>query len=164
MDDDAYEAFVDDIVAYVEDKDGRVPKLADLPAWLRRVPPDCPALAEFTIGCYVAASERHRWAWDGLVRLLQECQGREPELLQRWACDVSSGRRRPGPKPRGTPRKDDENLRLFLMYHALGANPEAKNELETALGWDESTIRKKLPKPAANGVGTQILRDLMHGR
>ena len=82
-----------------------------------------------------------------------------------WACDVVSGRRRKPPKPRGQRRMDDRNLRLYLAYLTLGADENAEETLEIALGWDESTIRKNLPSPAsANGVGAQILRDLLTGR
>ncbi len=152
------------IAAYVED-DANLPDLADLPGWLQRHPPERPELAEFTIGCYIAASERCPWAWEGLVRLLKDTRGREPEVLQRWACDVASERRqKPTKKSRSTPRKDDRNLRLYIAYLMLGADGEARKTLETALGLEESTIRKNLPKPAANSVGTQILRELLTGR
>ena len=154
----------DDVVLMVADyvDHGDLLALVDLPGWLQRIPPERPELIEFTIGCYIGASERCPWAWKGLVRLLSEIQGREPEILKRWACDVVAGRRREPPKPRGEPRQDDRNLRLYLAYLVLGADGEAKETLETALGWDESTIRKKLPR--RDGVGVQILNALQSGR
>ena len=154
------------VAAYVEHGEAaNLPELADLPGWLRRHPPERPELGEFTIGCYVAASERCPWAWEGLRRLLQETQGREPDVLTRWACDMASGRRREPPKPRGQPRNDDRNLRLYLAWLALGGDREANEYLETALGWEESTIRKNLPRrDSADGVGAQILQALRTGR
>ena len=157
----------DDVLLLVRDyvDHGELLDLADLPGWLQRIPTERPELAEFTIGCYVMASERCPWAWEGLIRLLGETQGREPLVLMHWACDVVSGRRRKPPKPRGQPRMDDRNLRLYLAYLTLGADENKEETLEIALGWDESTIRKNLPSPAsANGVGAQILRDLLTGR
>ena len=83
-------------------------------------------------------------------------------VLTRWACDVAAGRRREPRKSRGEPRKDNRNLRLYIAFLALGADQDAKANLETAISLEESTIRKILPSRAsADRVGAQILRHLL---
>ena len=155
-----------EVAAYVKCGEGaNLPELADLPGWLQRISPEQPELAEFTIGCYVAASEQCPWAWEGLRRLLGETRDRGPMVLTRWACDMAAGRRREPRKSRGEPRKDNRNLRLYIAFLALGADQDAKANLETAISLEESTIRKILPSRAsADRVGAQILRHLLTGR
>ena len=134
------------LAAYIEHGEGsNLPDLDDLPGLLDRIPPERKDIRDAVLDDHIALSRRRQWAWEGLRRLLRETRGREPEALKRWACDVASGRRRAPPKTRGTVRKDAERARLWCAYLALGGDRPALETLETALGWDESTIRKSLP-------------------
>ena len=133
----------DDWRAFVNDGRGcTLPPVGDLRAVLDWLPP---ALREWTVGAYILASERRSWAWDALVRLLAETEGRaQPDILNRWACDVVSGRRPEPDRPRGTAPRPDRDVRLCIAYSALGADRKAIEDLAHDLPLDESRIGKIL--------------------
>ncbi len=82
----------EELRAFLENGDGRIPELADLPAWwdLASDAPDpeldgCSQRA-FLIVCYSSWAFTETWAWEGLRRLLDTLLERHepvPEFL-RW--------------------------------------------------------------------------------
>ena len=143
--------------------DGRArslpPPVGDLLAVLEWLPPE---LREWTVGAYILASERHSWAWEALVRLLAETKGRaQPDILNRWAVDVVSGRKVAPPRPRGNPPQPDRDLFLCIAYQALGANRKAIEDLADLFGRDESRIGKIVR--SRSSVGGALALDLLRG-
>ena len=118
---------VEDIRRYVFDNSEGFPELEDLPARWRRLSkifkpdghPFVEAQKDALIQYYVDCSKTKRWAWEGLLRLLEETKGQEPELLWRWACYVVREQPKPPAKSRGNKSEHNRNFRMELALRQL---------------------------------------------
>ena len=90
---------------------------------------------------WIAASQSHPHAWEGVKRLLQELRKRDQPLpveLMVWALDVADGTRQPPVKSRG--RDGDvlklRNLRIVMAVEALrdGSLPATSSTGPSACG------------------------------
>ena len=124
---DLTEKDFEEIRRYVFDNSEGFPELEDLPArWLRLKKifkpeghPHVEAQKEALIQYYVDCSKTKRWAWEGLLRLLEDTKGQEPELLWRWACRVVREQLKPPKKSRGNRSEHNRNFRMELALRQL---------------------------------------------
>ena len=141
MDDLTDDEWYGGIRAFVENENGSYIELADLPAGWDAIKPDGRDERELLIASYMNYALKHRWAWDGLNRLLVTLEDRRepiPDILKVWACSVVSRKFRGKLK---VPRKqqdgsrfaaqDDRDFRIMSLYRKLR---DEKMTKENAIG------------------------------
>ena len=117
---------LDDIRAVVENKDGSIPELKDLPGLLDFLSDHQSADdRDQLVRSYMVFARTKRWAWEGLNELLATLAERGeliPDVLKTWACSVVSRTWRKTLKIPNRPRnpryapKDDRNFRIAIVF------------------------------------------------
>ncbi len=129
-----------------------VPVLTTWPGGRSEEPPDSwiRQRAE-NIKQYAMLSEKRRWAFDGLARLLVILTDRGDQIpapLKEWACRVAYHHFKgtlkdvTPPKPRGTPQQDDRDLRIY----------QARQWLLDA-GWSKRRAHREILDAVGQAVG-----------
>ena len=107
--------------------DGVIPERADLPSWLRFLPPGKPLTRNPKYPVWVALlrhyfqfSHTKAWAREGLRRVLREFRNNDrdvPKILNEWALYQCA---EDPPKPsRGRPEESDRNFRVHVVFALL---------------------------------------------
>ena len=154
----------EDIRRFVFDNSESFPELEDLPyRWRRHAKifkPEGSLLSETMkhelIQYYVDCSATKLWAWEGLLRLLEDTKGKEPEPLWRWACRVVRDQLEPPTKSRGSKPEHNRNFRIELAARQLQlaglSREEAIAQLSKALRYSakgslkENTVQSAIQR------------------
>ena len=113
--------------ALLNNENGIIPELADLPSWWRKIPPEQPSsrnpqysARDELLGSYINWAHTKQSARDGLLGLLREfLNHREPvpELLNWW---VQQRYALGPPAPiRGPRENEDRNFRVYMGFKML---------------------------------------------
>ena len=160
---DLTEEDFEDIRRFVFDNSESFPELEDLPyRWRRHAKifkPEGSLLSETMkhelIQYYVDCSRTKRWAWEGLLRLLEHTKGQEPEPLWRWACRVVREQLKSPKKSRGNKSEHNRNYRMELALRQLRLvypnDDEARAKLSEALKYSaKGNLAENTVKSAIN--------------
>ena len=149
----------DDIRAFVENKDGSYPDLAELPTFWDGIGPDerdelFPEIPSrnIVLAQYLAYASSRLWAWDGLSRLHKDLWVRRdeiPEVLQNHVNDAYHGICK-SPPSKGRPSKDDRDFRIMRVIRALReqgrTREQAIADVANATGIEEGTVESAVGK------------------
>ena len=138
--------------------DGVIPERADLPSWLRFLPPGKPLTRnskypvwDALLRPYFQFSDTKAWAREGLRGVLRELLnngGDVPKILNEWALYQCA---EDPPKPsRGRPKEPDRNFRVHVVFALLrreGYSREATYSLiADAMDYEPETVRSIIRK------------------
>ena len=145
------------MTAYIANKDGSVPSLADLPTrWDRE---QDPFRRSVLLYAYLYASEKYPSAWDGCRALVATLRSRGeplPPELHEWAVAVAAGVH-DRPVRRGNPGQAERDERITHIYAYLAGKGLTPNKIEDVL---KTAVEVDEGRPLDQSVIDKIVRRL----